>query len=102
MSTTVITASRPLTALTDISFRCQDIRNTTPSGRFDIILCRNLVFTYFLPALQEKVLDRVTRHLLTDGFVVIGAHERLPVRAVDYHALPGCAEILQWRPDDAR
>ena len=86
----------------DLSFHCQDIRKTTPSGWFDIILCRNLAFTYFLPALQERVLDKITGHLRTDGNLVIGAHEQLPLGAIDFRPLPGCGEILQWRPGDTR
>ncbi len=86
---------------TGISFHCQDIRKTMPSDRFDIILCRNLVFTYFLPELQDKVLEQVTRHLTADGVLVIGAHEKLPARAVDYYPLLGCRQILHRRPGNA-
>jgi chemotaxis protein methyltransferase CheR len=86
---------------TGISFHCQDIRETMPRGRFDVILCRNLVFTYFLPELQEKVLEQITRHLTTDGVLVIGAHEKLPARSVDYCPLLGCRQILHRRPGNA-
>jgi chemotaxis protein methyltransferase CheR len=32
---------------TSVRFLEQDIRETMPAGAFDLILCRNLVFTYF-------------------------------------------------------
>jgi chemotaxis protein methyltransferase CheR len=62
----------------DIEFWRQDIRETWPAGRFDLILCRNLVFTYFEPALQEELLIELDRRLQSPGYLVIGAHERLP------------------------
>ena len=45
---------------------------------FDLILCRNLVFTYFTEDLQRSVLDRLTEHLKDGGFLVIGSQELIP------------------------
>jgi chemotaxis protein methyltransferase CheR len=44
----------------------------------DIILCRNLVFTYFAEPLQRQVLERLTEHLVPGGYLVIGKHDTLP------------------------
>jgi chemotaxis protein methyltransferase CheR len=57
--------------------RC-DVREELPEGRFDLILCRNLVFTYFEDALQREVLSRMTDRMLKGGALVIGVHENLP------------------------
>ncbi|MFQ6019029.1 MAG: CheR family methyltransferase [Kiloniellaceae bacterium] len=65
-----------------ISFRQEDIRTARPAGRFDLILCRNLVFTYFEASLQEELLGEIDRKLRPGGFLVIGAHERLPKGAI--------------------
>lgn len=61
-----------------ITFVRQDIRRAAPSGLFDLIFCRNLVFTYFDAQIQGAVLTRLHHHLRVGGFLVIGAHERLP------------------------
>ncbi|MGC9323771.1 MAG: CheR family methyltransferase [Desulfomonilia bacterium] len=61
-----------------VRFLCQDIRSTVPEGFFHLILCRNLVFTYFEKSLQIEVLDRMYTHLTSGGFLVIGLHESLP------------------------
>jgi chemotaxis protein methyltransferase CheR len=62
----------------DVVFLRQDLRSETPPGRFDMILCRNLAFTYFAPSLQQKVLARLATKLRSNGYLVLGAHERLP------------------------
>jgi chemotaxis protein methyltransferase CheR len=56
----------------------QDIRFAMPAGPFHLLLCRNLVFTYFEPALQARLLSAILEKLLPGGFLVLGAHEELP------------------------
>jgi chemotaxis protein methyltransferase CheR len=56
----------------------QDLRSVLPEGSFDLILCRNLVFTYFEESLQEELLPRILERLTPGGALVIGIHERLP------------------------
>lgn len=56
----------------------QDIREQSPSGLFDLILCRNLAFTYFVEEVQGAVLERFVARLLPGGALVIGSHETLP------------------------
>lgn len=62
----------------DVAFREQDIRRRQPAGPFDLILCRNLAFTYFAPDLQVAVLRQILARLAPGGYLAIGAHERLP------------------------
>jgi chemotaxis protein methyltransferase CheR len=64
-----------------VAFRHQDIRREQPPGQFDLILCRNVAFTYFSDAVQRVVLDRIVERLRTDGVLVIGRHESLPTNA---------------------
>ncbi len=61
-----------------IEFQCQDIRSQQPAETFHLVLCRNLVFTYFDNMLQQEVLARITRRLLPGGGLVIGKTESLP------------------------
>jgi chemotaxis protein methyltransferase CheR len=65
--------------LTDlITFEHRDIRTSLPAGLFDLILCRNLVFTYFEKKEQIHFLDRLKYHLHPKGYLIIGANENLP------------------------
>ena len=61
-----------------VRFLEQDIRHAFPEGRFDLILCRNLVFTYFETALQAAIARRLVERLVTGGMLVLGIHESLP------------------------
>ena len=63
---------------TSVEFRHQDIRREQPPGEFDLILCRNVAFTYFSETVQRSMLDRIAERLRADGFLVIGRHESLP------------------------
>lgn len=61
-----------------VELRLEDVRRQMPDERFDLILCRNLAFTYFEQALQEKVLRELCARLHSGGALVIGCHEQLP------------------------
>jgi chemotaxis protein methyltransferase CheR len=56
----------------------EDIRERMPAGPFDLILCRNLVFTYFDAAGQRRTLERMLDVLRPGGALVIGLKEHLP------------------------
>jgi chemotaxis protein methyltransferase CheR len=71
----------------NIEFLEQDIRRELPVGPFDLILCRNLVFTYFDDALQLKVVSRLVDAMHDDAALVIGVHEKLP---------EGAKGLLKW------
>jgi chemotaxis protein methyltransferase CheR len=61
-----------------VRFLLQDIRREMPEERFHLILCRNLVFTYYNEALQRKTTEKILERLLPGGFLIIGTHESLP------------------------
>jgi chemotaxis protein methyltransferase CheR len=69
-----------------IQFLRQDVRQEAPPGPFDLVLCRNLAFTYFAGSLQEAVLERIAAALAPQGVLVIGGHEHLP------------GSTVRWRP----
>jgi chemotaxis protein methyltransferase CheR len=56
----------------------QDIRHQMPDGPFHLVLCRNVVFTYFDPALQARLLGDILARIVPGGFLVLGAHEDFP------------------------
>jgi chemotaxis protein methyltransferase CheR len=72
----------------NILFIQQDIREKMPAGPFHLILCRNLVFTYFEPSLQREILQKMLERLLPGGFLIVGIHESLP---------EGVSGIFPWR-----
>jgi chemotaxis protein methyltransferase CheR len=61
-----------------VTFVVQDIREQLPEGVFDLILCRNLVFTYFDEGYQTKTIQRLSSRLVPGGVLVIGKVESLP------------------------
>lgn len=61
-----------------VSFLRQDLRTDFPEGRFALVLCRNLAFTYFDAETQRALLARLLAHLEPGGALVIGKRERLP------------------------
>jgi chemotaxis protein methyltransferase CheR len=69
-----------------VAFGHQDIRREQPPGQFDLILCRNVAFTYFSDAVQRRVLDRIAERLRAGGFLVIGRHESLPTNVPSFEA----------------
>jgi chemotaxis protein methyltransferase CheR len=61
-----------------VRFVEQDLREEGPEGCFDLVLCRNLAFTYFDEERQREVVRRIVEAMHRGAALVIGAHERLP------------------------
>jgi chemotaxis protein methyltransferase CheR len=61
-----------------VEFHQQDIRKAMPDGPFDLILCRNLAFTYFDLEVQHTVQRKLAQRLEPGGALLIGIHEALP------------------------
>ena len=66
-----------------VRFLEQDIREEHPEGRFDLVLCRNLVFSYFDEDQQREILDHIVDAMRTGAALVLGAHEQLPEQFAD-------------------
>jgi chemotaxis protein methyltransferase CheR len=61
-----------------VTVRRHDLRNPAPGGPFDLILCRNVAFTYFDLDLQRELATRLAACIRPGGALVLGAHETLP------------------------
>jgi chemotaxis protein methyltransferase CheR len=81
----------------NVLFLRQDVRSHAPSGRFDLVLCRNVAFTYFSAPLQRRVLATIIERQLVHGFLVIGAHERLPADRPELSPLAGTSLFFERR-----
>ena len=74
---------------TGVDFSLEDIRLALPPELFQLILCRNLVFTYFDELLQRQTLERILTRLQPGGALVIGRRE----------TLPSLAKLTAWSED---
>lgn len=83
-----------------VRFEQQDIRKGIPPGPFDLILCRNLVLTYFDGAMRDVCLRQITQRLTTGGFLITGAHERFPAGMQRHYAACDALPVYR-RLDDA-
>ena len=81
-----------------VTFLRQDLRQEAPSGPFDLVLCRNVAFTYFAPDLQRSVLARIATMLAAGGYLIIGAREALPDDTLAFESRSGSRQIFR-RPD---
>jgi chemotaxis protein methyltransferase CheR len=84
-----------------VEFQQQDIRRQLPSRIFDLILCRNLAFTYFDEELQREIARSLHSHLRPGGVLVLGVHDVLPPGTEGFHALESRLHIYQRDPDSA-
>lgn len=75
----------------NVRFALQDVRDVQPDAMFDLILCRNVVLTYFDPESQRRVLKRLVERLRPGGAFVIGAREHLPQNG---------PELVPWLPEE--
>lgn len=62
-----------------IEFKKHDILHGEPFLEMDIVLCRNLAFTYFSKESQIEVLKKMATSLKEKRFLVIGKEENLPL-----------------------
>jgi chemotaxis protein methyltransferase CheR len=86
-----------------VTFFRQDLRAALPLHTFDLILCRNLVFTYFDTPIQRMLLTRLLTRLAPGGALVIGRRERLPAGAAHLAPWPNAERqgIFRYAPSPA-
>jgi chemotaxis protein methyltransferase CheR len=78
-----------------VTVELRDVRDAGPRGPYDLLLCRNVVFTYFDLPLQRVVAERLARSIRPGGALVIGSHEILPEGAP--MPRPWCARLGVYR-----
>lgn len=61
-----------------VIFKRHDIIHDEVYQGMDIILCRNLTFTYFSKSYQIDVLKKIANSLITNGYLIIGKDENIP------------------------
>lgn len=81
-----------------VDFLQQDLRDAMPEGPFDLILCRNVVLTYYRPPLRDVLMARIVSRLRPGGALVVGAHESPPPGTGNLVAWPGTRMIYRKQP----
>ncbi|HKL15463.1 MAG TPA: CheR family methyltransferase [Balneolaceae bacterium] len=61
-----------------VEFEKRDIREALPARKFDIVFCRNLVFTYFKKEEVKEFMNKLNPILKTEGYLIIGSNEKMP------------------------
>jgi chemotaxis protein methyltransferase CheR len=73
-----------------------DLRDPPPPAardQFDLVLCRNVAFTYCAPDRQRAVLANLRAALRPGGALVLGLHEQLPEAAPRFTPWPGVRAV---------
>jgi chemotaxis protein methyltransferase CheR len=60
-----------------VRFAHHDLRTAPPAGPFDLVLCRNLAFSYFDEPTQEALTASLRGVMRTGSAFVVGGDERL-------------------------
>jgi chemotaxis protein methyltransferase CheR len=71
----------------------EDLREEMPVGPFDLVLCRNVVATYYAPAVQREIMARIATRLRSGGALVLGLHEALPEGFAGLSPWPGARAV---------
>jgi chemotaxis protein methyltransferase CheR len=66
-----------------VELRHADLREHVPDGPFDLVLCRNLAFSYFDAELRQRALERFADVMRQEATLVLGRGETLPDPASD-------------------
>lgn len=69
------------------------LSDPTPLGRFDIVLCRN-VLIYFDNDTKARVLERIHRRMPEDGLLYLGADEAVSGLTDRFRPVAGCPGLF--------
>jgi chemotaxis protein methyltransferase CheR len=78
-----------------VRFARHDVRAPPPPGPFDLVLCRNLAFTYLDAPGGRAVLAHLAGSLQPGGALAVGLHEALPEPADAFAPWPGARAVFR-------
>lgn len=58
-----------------VRFQLQDVRQESPRGKYQVVLCRNLAFTYFASQVQQEIIRQISQVMEQGGVLITGRHE---------------------------
>ena len=82
-----------------VTFRRHDVRDDPPGGVFDLVLCRNLAFSYFDVTVQRRVATIFRGALRDGGVLVVGKDEQLPDDIAGFSLVSPCVYRATTRPE---
>lgn len=82
-----------------VTLRRHDVRTPPPDTGFDLVLCRNVAFTYLSAEHQRTVLGHLAAALRPNGALMIGLHEALPQPAPEFEPWPRARAVFRRRRD---
>ncbi len=77
----------------DVTLMRQDLRTGMPDGPFDLVLCRNVVLTYYAAPVRGELMRRIADRVRPGGVLVVGIHESLPAEVSDFTPWPGARGV---------
>jgi chemotaxis protein methyltransferase CheR len=78
-----------------VSFLDADLDGPLPKGPFDLVLCRNVILTYFALERRKPALRRISSVMPDGGYLVVGRKERLPESIKEFLALGDALPIYR-------
>ncbi len=81
----------------EVEFAHQDLLVELPLREFDLVLCRNVAFTYFDAERARLSLERLASRLRPGGALMVGLHEELPQPGGAFEPWPACRAIYRLR-----
>jgi chemotaxis protein methyltransferase CheR len=73
-----------------VRWRVHHLLEDPPTGRFQLILLRNNILTYYQGPGMIAAMERITATLTKGGVLVVGSHERPPPLSIALARDPGC------------
>jgi chemotaxis protein methyltransferase CheR len=66
-----------------IVWQVHNLLSNPPGIAFDLIFLRNSLLTYYVDEFKIPAIKRIVNSLASGGFLIIGIHERMPIKVVD-------------------
>ncbi len=73
----------------DITWQVRNLLTELPRQHFQIIFLRNNILTYCCQEVQLKAMLRISDRLVPRGLLILGCHERLPLKTAELTPLDG-------------
>jgi chemotaxis protein methyltransferase CheR len=82
-----------------VTLRRHDVCTPPPDGRFDLVLCSNVAFTYLAAERQHAVLAHLATAVHPGDALVVGLHEALPQSAPEFKPWPRTRAVFRRTPE---
>jgi chemotaxis methyl-accepting protein methylase len=80
-----------------IVWQVHNLLSNPPGIAFDLIFLRNSLLTYYVDEFKIPAITRIVNSLASGGFLIIGIHERMPIKVVDLKPWEESTIIFQKR-----